>query len=156
MKHCAAFILTLTLTAAATQARLGETEQQVTNRYGAVLSSEFRDGYKILGFKFKEYLVQVRLRDGKSVAEFVCPRARGVEFPEEQALAVAAMVSGNTNWLSNGREAFKKKWTSNPRGFYADLGGAPGRPQLLMVTTIAELARKDEKPEPPEKRAPGF
>jgi len=122
-------------------ARLGETEQQVTNRYGAVVQAKVDDaGRRVLTFKFQRYWVQVTLRDGKSVVEYVAVRMKGEPFLEPDALAVAGMVSGTTNWVLRDAGAFSRFWVSNPSRFFASFSNEPGAVQSILVSTVAESA----------------
>jgi len=137
----AGIILMTIFGACSSQARLGESEQDLTNRYGAVIQESTNNGLRTLTFNFKEYLVLARLRDGKSVTEFAYVKQKGQDFNEGYALAIASKMAGATNWSQIGSGAWEKNFGVKGTELYASLSNKPGSPHSLMVTTTQELKR---------------
>jgi hypothetical protein len=150
-----ALIFILTLCAGTAWARLGETEAQLTNRYGAAVMVGTNEGLRTLTFDFGEYFTQARLRDGKSVAEFAYLKKKGVDLKEGEALAVASRMAGVTNWSEVKTAPFEKTWGAKGTPLYVGFHHEPGKPQSVMVTTTSELQRS-AKSNPSSDAGKGF
>lgn len=138
-------------------ARLGETEQQLTNRYGAPVDVSTNGVLRALNFNFGEFIVRAYLREGKSVTEFAYLKKKGVDFDEVSALAIASRMSGATNWTPMDSGLWKKTWGIAKPALYASLSNEPGKPQSIMVATVEEMQRgAEERDEAAKKKAAGF
>lgn len=150
------FILLLVVSMGWTaQARLGETEEQLAKRYGVVVKVETNGEMKTLDFNFGEYLIVAKCRGGKSVAELAYLKKKGVDFAEDVALAVAAKMTGSTNWIVLNSEAWEKTWVTGTNGFYASFSNVPGRPKSILVSTVVEM-RRAPKSDPSQSASAGF
>ena len=139
-------------------ARLGESEQQLTNRYGAAFFSKAVGNLKTLAFHFSEYVIVANVRDGKSTVESVKPARRGQEISNAAALAIAGQIAGATNWVRlEGSRDEMEIFDSRPKGFTVYLDRATGKDFRVTVTSLAELDRKRKEAEDADKRsADGF
>jgi len=140
-----AVVLLVILTVGQAHGRLGDTEQQLIARYGAPANVSTNDGLRSVTFRFKEYWVQARLREGRSVAEFAYLRSREARFTEDAALAIASQIAGATNWSEASSGLWEKTWVIKPPGLYASMNRPSGKPNSVMVTTFAELERESAK-----------
>src|SRR6185312_7156354 len=148
-------ILALMLGAITAKARLGESEEQLTNRYGAVIQVRTNDGLRTLTFNFGEYLVQSRLSGGRSVVEFAYLKKKGVEFQEQDALAIAEKMAGVKSLVMKDSSLWQKTYSAPNMTLFVQFNNPPGRPQSVMVTTIQQLQRS-LKTDPSKSAANGF
>lgn len=142
-------------TASNAWARLGESEAQLTGRYGSPIQTATNGALRSLTFNFGDYFVLAKLREGKSVAEFAYLKKKGVDFNETDALAIASKMAGATNWTEKSAGGWEKDWVIKSPALYASLSNEPGRAHSIMVTTMEELKREDTSPSP-SKAGNGF
>lgn len=123
------------LSALSAFARLGETDKEVEARYGApaqikndVFGGEGRAYY------FKEYLVIVCFRDGKSAMEIVKPTNQVDRIDDADCLALASGIGGGGEWKAREmRDSLSKAWGNGVAIAFRPFDLLP--PDTLMVMT---------------------
>lgn len=144
MRKIVLSVLFLSIAVCFASARLGETEEELTNRYGSAIEISTHAGLRTLSFSFGDFLVQARLRDGRCVFEYAALRKKDAELSDDVALALATKIGGSTNWVLIDSSAWQKTYGAKNSALFVQVNTEPGRPQSVMVTTTFELKRSND------------
>ncbi len=150
-------------------ARLGETPEEITKRYGApVRSRESTRKLQIIGggsqigdcglpttnFVFKEFFIAVTFLDGHSVRERLVPKAFGY-LSGDQAIALRDAISPDDEWTGH---SYESRWKSRKGSVAEHLGGSLDVRSAAFIKHAKDFAERknQQQAEAYKKKADGF
>ena len=142
---CGVAIAIMCLVAVTAMARLGETDGEISKRYGA-LQKRIEDGTnKWKGaYLFKDYKIMVSFETNRSVTEMLAPlKYRKFEPAEVSALRDAIGGAGTWTERYNANQS-EKRWINASNGAVAILNAPSQGEQTLIVAPMSVLLRAGE------------
>lgn len=117
-------------------AKLGETREQIRQRYGDVLGQQTLAGLPAEGYRFTQFAVVVCFKDDRSVVESLTPLASDKKLSDAESLALIKAVSGTNGWKKDRAvKVFEEDWTSENR-FVAWRKDGLLKTEMLVVANI--------------------
>ena len=144
MKNFLAIAIAALLTTGSSQARVGETQKEITERFGEGKKADAQrlTGAETLAYEKNEFYVEVVLYEGKSIMEIYAHRKGTTEEVIKDLLKVNTPTG--TSWRFDRKES---KWQRDGKPKLAAYRW-PGHPDFFCIKDIEACAAVEKKHKP--------